>query len=325
MEIRLEVAMEKDAEQIRDLMIAVEGDEAKRWYDGGKRPFIPGYDSIDMQKYHMWDKRYYKILYGNALAGVLLISYTGREHARVDRFYIDPLFQNKGIGSKVIALMEELYPRVKLWTLDTIQKSIRNQIFYKNNGYEKAGEDEDEIYYYKVMEGKDQSSETPCITGDYSNYNLRECNMQDIDVYDVNMKNAKFINTNLAKAIYQNSTLSGTRFTNINMSNSVIADSKMSETEICHVSLSGAYIHDINLGFEENKKPLTIERCELSNSRIVDSDLQNLSIINCNTEGMTIEGILVRDLIKVYKTVLKDNLDSEEALKILNGLNRKDL
>ncbi|MBU3143789.1 hypothetical protein [Clostridium sp. CF012] len=50
--IRLEAALDTDAKQIRNMMIYVESDETDRWYDNGERPFIPGYNSIDMQKYN---------------------------------------------------------------------------------------------------------------------------------------------------------------------------------------------------------------------------------------------------------------------------------
>lgn len=300
--IKLEIALEADAEQIRDLMIRVERDEADRWYDNGERPFIPGYDSADMQKYHMWDKKYYKIMYDNALAGVLLISYTGRDHARVDRFYIDPAFQNKKLGSRVISLMEEMYPMVRIWTLDTIQKSTRNHKFYEKNGYKKVEEDEEERYYCKIIEGSAENSETHFVGENLSNRNFHDCNMENVDIYDVNMKNAKFTNISLEESLYQNANLSGARLTNLNMSKTVLGDSNLSQIEICHVSLSDAYIHDNNLGLQENLKPLTIERCELTNSKIIDSNLHNVSIGNCNIEGMTIDGVLVSELLEVYRS-----------------------
>ena len=300
-EIRLEVALESDAEQIRNMMVLIEKDETDRWYHNGGRVFIPGCDSVDMQKYHMWDNKYYKILHNEILAGVILISYTGREHARIDRFYIEPTFQNKGIGSKVITLIEEMYPEVKLWSLDTIQKSTRNHVFYEKNGYEKIGEDEYERYYIKRKEEPINDPNAFHSSIDFSNQNFRHCNMRKADVYDCNMWNSSFSNANLQETIYQNTSLLKNRFTNVNMSSSVIGDSNMSGIEICHVSLADAYIHDTNLGFQEKKLPLTIERCELINSKIVSSNLQNLSISNCNIEGMTIDGILVSDLINLYK------------------------
>ena len=308
--IRLQVALETDAEQIRNMMVEIERDETDKWYDNDERPFIPGYDSINMQKYHMWDKKYYKIMYDDILAGVLLISYTGREHARVDRFYIEPTFQNKGIGSKVITLIEGMYPMVRLWTLDTIQKSIRNHKFYEKNGYEKIGEDEDERYYCKTISEPIKEINRFNSDEDFSNQNFIQCNMQNVDIYDVNMRDSGFTNMNLESGIYQNSNLSNTRFTNVNMSNSVLGDSNMNKIEICHVSLADAYIHDTNLGFQEQKAPLTMERCELRNSRIVDSNLQDLSISNCNIDGMKIDGILVSDLINIYKSSLKTEINN---------------
>lgn len=301
--ITLEVALDADAEQIRDMMIEVEADETDRWYDNEERVFIPDYDSVDMQKYHMWDKKYYKIMCNKVLAGVLLISYTGREHARVDRLYIDPIFQNKGIGSKVISLMEKMYPMVKIWTLDTTQKSIRNHHFYERNGYEKVAEDEDEIYYCKTIGDAINNSYVFHSSKDFSSHNFRECNMQNTDIYDVNLGNSRFSNLNLNNAIFQNANISEARFSNVNMSSSIIGDSNMNKIEISHVSLAEAYIHDTNLGFQVEKVPLTIERCDLKDSRISDSNLQNLSINNCNIEGMTINGLLVSDLINVYNAI----------------------
>jgi GNAT superfamily N-acetyltransferase len=306
-EIRLEVALETDAEQIRNMMVVIERDETHRWYDNGERVFIPGYDSVAMQKYHMWDNKYYKIIYNEILVGILLILYTGREHARVDRFYIEPAFQNRGIGSKVITLMEEMYPRVKIWSLDTIQKSTRNHIFYEKNGYEKIGENDYERYYSKRKEGLINDSNTFYSNKDFSSQNFRNCNMKKIDVCECNMWKSSFSNINLQEAIYQNTNLSKTRFSNVNMSSSILGDANMSNIEICHSSLAEAYIHDTNLDFQEKKVPLTIERCELINSKIVSSNLQNLSISNCNIEGMTIDGILVSDLINLYNATLKSN------------------
>ena len=298
--IRLEVAVEADAEQIRDLMIAVERDETEKWFDHGERPFIPGYALIDMQKYHMWDEKYYKIMSEENLAGVLLISYTGREHARIDRLYIDPSFQNKGIGAKALELIEQMYPMVKIWTLDTIQKSTRNHYFYEKYGYEKIGEDENERYYRKTIGNLNIEAPGYHLGKDYNHHNYRHCDMEYIDVYDVNMGNSRFTNMNIENSIYQNSNLSRSRFTNINMSKSVIGDANLNKIEICHVSLADAYIHDTNLGFQQTKIPLTIKRCELMESKIIDSNLQGVSINNCNLEGMTIDGILVTDLLKAY-------------------------
>lgn len=308
--LRLEVATEADAESIRSLMVEVERDETSRWYEKDERPIIPGYNSINMQTYHTWNNNYYKIMYDAVLIGVILIAYTGREHGRIDRFYIKPNIQNKGIGSKVLGLIEAMYPMVKIWTLDTAQKSLRNHKFYEKNGYIKMGEDEQERYYQKLVNTSLKSTFKTQENSDLSNQNFRECRMDNIDVYDTSINNTTFTNVNSQSILFQNSNMTKSRFTNVNLSDTVFGDSKMTHVEICHVSLAGAFIHDTNLGWQGKKEPLRLERCELMESSISDSNLKNVSISNCNIEGMTIDGILVTELIQVYRDITNGKRDS---------------
>lgn len=300
--IRLELAMEEDATQIRDLMIEVERDEAARWYEEGERPFIPGFDSAAMQKYHMWDGNYFKVLKDEVLVGVVLVSHTGREHARIDRLYISPTGQGSGTGSKVLELVEQLYPKVILWTLDTTQKSPRNHHFYEKNGYSLVSENEEERYYEKVIGERTSENEEFIVGKDFQKVNFRNCNLENTDFYGGSLKKTHFTNMNLSQQTYQNSNLRNNRFTNTNMSGSVLADSNLNNIEICHVSLAGAHIHDTNLGWYETKKvPLVMDNCELIDSRIINSNLKNLAIENCNMDGMTINGFLVTELLDFYQ------------------------
>ncbi|OAB38591.1 hypothetical protein PMSD_06125 [Paenibacillus macquariensis subsp. defensor] len=297
---RLNVATEEDADQIRDLMIEVEEDETSKWYSNGERPHIPGFDSLDMHKYHARYGRYYKIINRDILVGVILISTTGREHARIDRLYILPGYQGENIGSDVLLLIEESNPEIKIWTLDTTQKSPRNHYFYEKNGYRLVAEDKYERYYRKETNCNDYGQSEFSTNKDFSKQNFRGCNLQDTDYYDVNLNNTCFSNANMGNVRLQNVNLSNTHITNTNMSNSILGDSNMSNVEICHVSLGGAYLHDTNLSVDGEKRPLLLERCEMIGSKMVDSNLSNLTIQNCNIEGMKIDGILVTDLLRSY-------------------------
>lgn len=300
-EVKLEIVSNEDAEKIRDIMTEIFENETLRWFKDGNKPYIPGYNSVDMQYYHTWDNKYYKIIHNKNIIGVTLISYTGREHARIDRLYVLPEYQGMGIGAKILELIENLFPTVKVWSLDTIQQSPRNHHFYEKNGYKLVGEDDDERYYCKVLDENIYGSEKYCTNKDLSYYNFRECNIQSADLYDINMSNCRFSNMNLRGNLYSNSSLCNNRFTNVNMSNSIFGDSNMSKVEICHVSLSEAYIHDINLDIDKEKSHIIMERCELTNSKIVDSNLQDLKIENCNIDGMTIDGVNVVDMLEFYK------------------------
>ncbi|AJS59297.1 GNAT family N-acetyltransferase [Paenibacillus sp. IHBB 10380] len=299
-QIKLEVATQDDAEQIRDMMILIEADETSRWYSNGERPYIPGFDSVSMHEYHAREENYYKILMNEISIGVILISTTGREHGRIDRLYIDPKHQGKQIGSKVLQLIEEKYPKVKIWTLDTIQKSTRNHHFYEKNGYKVVAENDYERYYCKEIDDPNCDVNRLTRNKDFSKHNFRDCNLQEADFYNINLEKSCFSDANMSGIKLQNINLSRTYITNTNLSNSILGDSNMSNVEICHVSLAGAYIHDVNLNTGNDKLPLVLERCEMINSTITDSNLQNLSIKNCNLDGMSIDGILVTDLLEVY-------------------------
>lgn len=299
-ELILEHVLVEDCEKIRDIMVEIYEDEKVKWFKNGGRPYIPGYNSIEMQKYHTWDNKYYKIIYNNNVVGVCLISYTGKEYARIDRLYILPQYQGSGIGSAVLKLIEEMFPEVNEWSLDTIQQSSRNHYFYEKNGYKLVGEDDDERYYLKEKGKNYESLQNFCYNKDLSKNNFRQCNMESVDLYDSNMSNSRFTNMNLYGNIYMNSNLVNNRFTNLNMSNSILADSNMSKVEMCHISLSEAHLHDINLDVDKDRCNVYIERCELSNSKISDSNLQNVAIENCNIDGMTINGIKVADLLMYY-------------------------
>ncbi|GAA0069920.1 GNAT family N-acetyltransferase [Clostridium sardiniense] len=297
--VKLERVLEEDLEKIRDMMIKIFKDETFKWFKDGNKPFIPGYNSIDMQRYHTWDNKYYKIIYNENLIGVTLISYTGKEHARIDRLYIIPEYQGIGIGKDVINLIEDMFPNVKIWTLDTIKESVRNHKFYEKMGYKLIEEDDEERYYNKILNKKISDSSKYIRYKDISHSNFRECNMEYSDLYASNMSNSRFSNTNLFGNIYSNSYLGNNRFTNVNMNGSIFADSRMNEVEMCHVSLLRAHIHDINLDVKEDAN-ITIERCKLTNSKIVDSNLRDLKIENCNIDGMTIDSIKVSELIHCY-------------------------
>lgn len=300
--IRLEQAMDADKTQIRDLMVEVQQDERVRWYAAEEGPHMPGFSSIDMQRYHMWDGKYYKIMADESLAGVILISSTGREHARIDRFYIHPLFQNNGVGSKVIELIEHMLPEVKIWTLDTPQKSPRNHYFYEKYGYVLSGEDEQERYYCKVVGEPSYLSDKYTANKDLQGHNYRDCNMENVDYYNINLGDARFSNSNMANVIMQNINYRDSRITNANLSNSTIGDSNMRNMEIGHVVLAGAHIHDVNLYLnDEEKAPIIFERCDLTNSRIFESDLRNVEIDHCHVEGMKINGVLVSELFEIYR------------------------
>lgn len=119
MNLQFVKAVKSDAKEITELLIRVYNDDIKRWKKTKLEGFIPGYDSEDMQKFHMRTGAYYKFMCEEKIAGIVVITNTRKYHDRIDFLYIDVDYQNKGIGTKMIKLIEEKFPSVTEWTLDT--------------------------------------------------------------------------------------------------------------------------------------------------------------------------------------------------------------
>ncbi|MES2268702.1 MAG: pentapeptide repeat-containing protein [Bacteroidota bacterium] len=119
---------------------------------------------------------------------------------------------------------------------------------------------------------------------------------------------------NVYEAMLENSTirvacLNGLSMNDVSVTNAKISDANLSDLEISEAQLGGAYIHDIGLPpeghphYDPNAKqrPLKFENCFLEGSTINNCNLTDVAISDCDITGMTINGILVEDLLALYK------------------------
>jgi uncharacterized protein YjbI with pentapeptide repeats len=72
-------------------------------------------------------------------------------------------------------------------------------------------------------------------------------------------------------------------------------DTDMSGSTFTDVNLSGAKLNDVNL------TGAIIDDANLSGLRISNANLTGVSIVESLTEGMTIDGIAVSDLMATYR------------------------
>lgn len=82
---------------------------------------------------------HYTILDGGRIVGAIDVR-GNDERMHIDKVFIDPFIQNKGIGTTAFQFLEEQFPNVKLWTLYTPSLNFRNHHFYKKFGYKKTKE-----------------------------------------------------------------------------------------------------------------------------------------------------------------------------------------
>lgn len=74
---------------------------------------------------------------------------------------------------------------------------------------------------------------------------------------------------------FEGTSLSGAHFQDVNLDSACFLDVNLANSSFSDVSLMGARLHDVNLG--------------------------NVAITDANLDGMTINGILVTDLLRVYR------------------------
>jgi uncharacterized protein YjbI with pentapeptide repeats len=72
-------------------------------------------------------------------------------------------------------------------------------------------------------------------------------------------------------------------------------DADMSGSTFTDVRLAGAKFSDVNL------EGVMIDDANLSGLRISNADMRGASIVESLTDGMTINGIAVSDLLKAYR------------------------
>jgi ribosomal protein S18 acetylase RimI-like enzyme len=99
----------------------------------------PGYDSPAWQRQAMRWGEYHAVEVERELVGGAIVSRKGPGHCELSRLFLDPDRHRRGIGRRVMALLEEAYPEVARWTLDTPAWNRRTRPFYEGLGFVEVG------------------------------------------------------------------------------------------------------------------------------------------------------------------------------------------
>ena len=101
----------------------------------------PGYKSAKWQSKMMDLGDYFKIIVEGGVVGGILVFRKERLRFEVGRIFVDPDFQNRGIGTGAFDFLWSRYPFAKLWVLGTPAWNLRNCHFYKKVGFVELGDD----------------------------------------------------------------------------------------------------------------------------------------------------------------------------------------
>jgi uncharacterized protein YjbI with pentapeptide repeats len=302
--ITIKLATLQDAEELTAIMKKTFDEEAAKWLpnkdvvDYNIKP--PGYSSLEVTKYMIEELKYYKIMYRDEIIGGIIVTVSGQSYGRIDRVFVNPVYQGKGVGSKAIGFIEKEFPHVRAWDLETSSRQLNNHHFYEKMGYKTTFETEDEFCYVKQIEKK---AENLVKDKDLSMIQYENCNLSSTECYQVNLEGSAISNSNVSRLHVSNCNLSDSKFQNINYRNTLFADLNLSESKMRFVTLGGVQFLDTTLGDGGNS--VSFERCDLKGSNISNCDLRNVKIAESDVTGMKINNIPVDKLLKAYDLVNK--------------------
>ncbi|WP_297417897.1 GNAT family N-acetyltransferase [Clostridium sp.] len=138
-----------DAQQITEIKTRAFNKEINTYLgrDGGP----PGYDKVESEIDIIRKFISYKIELDNQIIGALFLIPLEKNKMRFEDFVIEPSFQGRGYGYRVMELVEKMHPDINEWKLSTPIFSIGNQHLYKKFGYVEVSRNDDEIEFYKKI------------------------------------------------------------------------------------------------------------------------------------------------------------------------------
>ncbi|PLT28052.1 GNAT family N-acetyltransferase [Peribacillus deserti] len=134
MEIRLEKAVEADAEAIFDIQVKAFIPLLHEYKDYDTNPANETIERV-LTRINNPDGGFYKIQIDDDLVGAICVFWRKETQFWISPMFILPEYQGKGIAQKAIRLIERLFPQATTWELRTILQEERNCYLYEKLGY----------------------------------------------------------------------------------------------------------------------------------------------------------------------------------------------
>lgn len=101
----------------------------------------PGVDDGSMVETAFEEQIIYSIRDQHTLIGGIIVEERPPDEMFLQTLWIDPEHQRKQVGSEAMAFLEDTYPDVAAWSLETPKASDRNRRFYEKHGYRVVAEE----------------------------------------------------------------------------------------------------------------------------------------------------------------------------------------
>ena len=125
---------------------------------------------------------------------------------------------------------------------------------------------------------------------------------EKLTLRDQDLSGSSFDMVNLEGVSFQNANLGHAKFEDINLAGATFNDINFSDVTFSAAQLGGTVFKQLGLppGSPEKQRGITFEDADMNDSVFRDCNLQNARVEKCNTTGMTIDGVLVSDLLAAY-------------------------
>lgn len=158
-DLSFEVFTQDDIPEMTGVMTRAFDDDAQR-HLGKPRGGPEGYDNGDF--FRQWLFQYdvthgFKVLHQGKAIGGITVWVLPDGHNILGTIFVDPAYQDRGVGSRLWHFVEETYPQTHSWRLATPIWATKNHGFYAKLGFKHVGRDalpdvpEDCYVYQKDM------------------------------------------------------------------------------------------------------------------------------------------------------------------------------
>lgn len=109
----------------------------------------PGYKSSKFHAKMIYQKHMYTFFNDGVIVGGAIL-FIEAEKLYIGRIFIDTNHFHEGLGTELMRHVENLFPDVTFFTLDTPIWNVRTNNFYQKIGYYESRRDQECIYYEKI-------------------------------------------------------------------------------------------------------------------------------------------------------------------------------
>jgi GNAT superfamily N-acetyltransferase len=165
MNLSFEVITEADIPELTRVMTRAFDDDSRK-HLGKEKGGPDGYDNGDFFRKWLFGFKEtdgYKVVLDRTAIGGIIVWILPDGDNIVGTIFIDPDYQDRGVGSTAWKFIESKYPQTKTWRLTTPKFATKNHFFYKTKcGFTRVASDRilgkpaDQYVYRKVMKPKEK-------------------------------------------------------------------------------------------------------------------------------------------------------------------------